>query len=80
MRICKIISGITTGIILNVKSLFHPLESHEGFKDDLFWEVPDEEGTEQEFNNNPMDEYSDMPFSNIVIPAPDQESGHMEHM
>ena len=37
---------MSTGIILDVKSLFHPMREVEYFNDQLFWHVDeDEEGT-----------------------------------
>ena len=31
-----------SGIVLDVKSLFHPLESHQAYNDVYYWGVPDE--------------------------------------
>ena len=41
---------------MEVKSLFHPLESHEAYNDAYFWHVPDEEGDDE----NPMTKFSDL--------------------
>jgi hypothetical protein len=46
--VVALVGGAFTGIVLDVKSLFHPLESHQAYNDVYYWGVPDEKDEDED--------------------------------
>ena len=67
------------GIVLEVKSLFHPLESHQAYNDVYYWGVPDEnDGNEdaaagdeiiqEKAKEYQMNTFSDLSATEVTLP------------
>ena len=67
------------GIVLEVKSLFHPLESHQAYNDVYYWGVPDEsdgdedaaagdEIIQEKAKEYQMNTFSDLSATEVTLP------------
>ena len=69
-----------SGIVLDVKSLFHPLESHQAYNDVYYWGVPDEndgdedgaaagdEIIQEKAKEYQMNTFSDLSATEVTLP------------
>jgi len=77
--VVALVGGAFTGIVLEVKSLFHPLESHQAYNDVYYWGVPDEndgdedaaagdEIIQEKAKEYQMNTFSDLSATEVTLP------------